>query len=83
VVDKPRLDFAPDRTGDPLVERRRAWFGGWVDCPVYDRPAMPVGFSLAGPAIVEEAGGTSVVPPGWSVAVHASGAFVCRLPAER
>jgi N-methylhydantoinase A len=83
VVDKPRLDFAPDRTGDPLVERRRAWFGGWVDCPVYDRPAMPAGFSLAGPAIVEEAGGTSVVPPGWSVAVHASGALVCRLPAER
>ena len=28
-------------------------------------------------AIVEEAGGTSVVPPGWSVEVHPSGALVC------
>jgi N-methylhydantoinase A len=81
LVDKPRLDFAPERAGDPLVERRRVWFGGWADCPVYDRGAMAAGFTFAGPAIVEEAGGTSVVPPGWSVAVHGSGALVCRLPA--
>jgi N-methylhydantoinase A len=84
VVEKPRLDFAPERAGDPLIERRRVWFGdGWVDCPVYDRAVMPAGHAFTGPAIVEEAGGTSVVPPGWRVTVHASGALDCRLPGER
>ena len=81
VVDKPALTFAPERAGDPLIERRPVWFDGdWRDCPVHDRAAMPGGFDFAGPAIVEEAGGTSVVPPGWTVSVHASGALDCRLP---
>jgi len=36
--------------------------------------------TLEGPAIIEEPGGTSVVPPGWTVTVHASGALDCRNP---
>ncbi len=81
VVDKPALSFAPERAGDPLIERRPVWFDGdWRDCPVHDRAAMPCGFEFTGPAIVEEAGGTSVVPPGWTVSVDASGALDCRLP---
>ena len=82
LVDKPSLAFAPERDGDPVIERRKVWFGGWTDCPVYDRAAMAAGFELVGPAIIEEAGGTSVVPPGWNVKVHASGALDCRLPAQ-
>ena len=83
LADKPALSFSPEREGDPLIERRPVWFGdGWVDCPVYDRAAMPAGYALEGPAIVEEAGGTSVVPPGWQVAVHESGSLDCRLSAE-
>ena len=38
---------------------------------------------FAGDAIMrfmEEAGGTSVVPPDWKVAVHDSGALICRNP---
>jgi N-methylhydantoinase A len=31
------------------------------DCPVYDRPALRPGDMLAGPAIVEEYGATTVV----------------------
>ncbi len=81
LVDKPALSFAPERAGDPLIERRPVWFDGdWRDCPVLDRAAMTPGFELNGPAIVEEAGGTSVVPPGWTVSVHGSGALDCRLP---
>ena len=81
LVDKPALSFAPERAGDPLIEHRPVWFDGdWRDCPVFDRGAMASGFDFTGPAIVEEAGGTSVVPPGWSIAVHASGALDCRLP---
>ena len=83
LADKPALSFEPERKADPLIERRRVWFeDAWVDCPVYDRAAMPAGYVLDGPAIVEEAGGTSVVPPGWRVGVHESGSLDCRLSAE-
>ncbi|MCY4550046.1 MAG: hydantoinase/oxoprolinase family protein [Defluviicoccus sp.] len=83
LADRPALAFGPERAGDPLIERRPVWFGdGWVDCPVYDRAAMPAGHVLEGPAIVEEAGGTSVIPPRWRVAVHDSGSLDCRLPPE-
>jgi N-methylhydantoinase A len=49
-----------------LVERRPVWFGGRAhDCPVWDRDRLPEGIELEGPAIVEEFGATTVVPPGW------------------
>jgi N-methylhydantoinase A len=81
LIDKPALSFATERDGDVLIERRPVWFDGdWRDCPVYDRAAMASGFELVGPAIIEEAGGTSVVPPNWAVSVHDSGALDCRLP---
>ena len=83
LADRPALAFGPEREGDPLLERRPVWFGeGWVDCPVYDRAAMPAGYALEGPAIVEEAGGTSVIPPRWRVEIHRSGSLDCRLPGE-
>ena len=78
LVDKLELSFEPESTGEPLLEHRRAWFNGeWVDCPIYDRACMQTGFSFSGPGIVEEAGGTSIVPPGWHVQLHDSGALVC------
>jgi N-methylhydantoinase A len=48
--------------------RREVFFSeadGWVDCPVYDRSTLPVGYQLQGPAIVEEHTSTTVVPPHW------------------
>jgi N-methylhydantoinase A len=78
VVDKPALAFAPAAGGEPLVGRRPVWFDGWTDCPVFDRAGMAAGFAFHGPAIVEEAGGTSVIPPGWQVTVHPSGTLECR-----
>ena len=78
MVDKTELSFEPESTGDPLLEKRRAWFNGeWIDCPIYDRACMRSGYEFAGPGIVEEAGGTSIVPPGWHVRLHDSGALVC------
>ena len=82
LTDKPALSFGPGRDGDPLIERRPVWFDGWVDCPVLDRAALPAGHVLEGPAIVEEAGGTSVIPPRWRVTVHESGSLDCRLSPE-
>ena len=49
-----------------LVERRPVWFAGKAhDCPVWDRDQLPEGAQVQGPAIVEEFGATTVVPPGW------------------
>lgn len=77
-VDQPKLDFAPPGAEQALIEQRPVWFDGWHNTPVYDRSAMAVGTTRIGPAIIEEAGGTTVVPPLWSVLVHQSGALRCR-----
>jgi N-methylhydantoinase A len=37
---------------------------GYVSCAVYDRARLPVGARLEGPAVVEEAESTTVLPPG-------------------
>jgi N-methylhydantoinase A len=83
IVDKPALAFTSDipANSDPILEHRKAWFGtGWTDCPIYDRAKMPGGLTITGPAIIEESGGTSVVPPDWKVTVHDSGTLICRNP---
>lgn len=41
--------------------------------PRFDRDQLPPGWRLAGPAIVEDAWSTIVVPPGWTVAADAMG----------
>jgi N-methylhydantoinase A len=76
-IDKPLMTFIPPTEAKPSVGRRRAWFGGWIDTPVYDRAEMPTGLTIEGPVIVEEAGGTTIVPPGWTVRVHDNGALLC------
>jgi N-methylhydantoinase A len=38
-------------------------------CPIYDRGRLPVGARVAGPAVVEEAESTTVLPPGASAEV--------------
>jgi N-methylhydantoinase A len=49
-----------------LLEHRPVWFEGRAhDCPVWDRERLPERAELHGPAIVEEFGATTVVPPGW------------------
>jgi N-methylhydantoinase A len=49
-----------------LIERRPVGFDGAAhDCPVWERERLPADAELPGPAIVEEFGATTVVPPGW------------------
>jgi N-methylhydantoinase A len=43
--------------------------GGWVETRVYDRGRLLLGARFEGPAIVEEADSTSVIPPGAVVEV--------------
>jgi N-methylhydantoinase A len=51
-------------------ETRPVYFaeaGDYVDCPIYDRYALPAGASFAGPAVIEEFDSTTVVHPGFTV----------------
>ena len=57
-------------------ERRPVFFaeaGGYVDCPIYDRYALPAGAAFPGPAVVEEFDSTIVVHPGFAVRVDELG----------
>jgi N-methylhydantoinase A len=57
-----------------LVERRPVWFAGAPrDCPVWERERLPESSEIRGPAIVEEFGATTIVPPGWRGQVDAYG----------
>ena len=47
-----------------LKQFRRAYFDGWVDCPVYAREKLGNGNRLAGPAIIEQVDSTIVIHPG-------------------
>jgi N-methylhydantoinase A len=76
LVEKPKLTFKVDPGVNMKIETGRVFFGAWLDCPVYNRNAMEPGLRLEGPAVIEEAGGTTVVPPGWVIEVHESGSLV-------
>ena len=54
----PRLD-------DARVEERRVWFDdGWAATPVYRRERLPLGVTIAGPAIIAQLDATTVLEPG-------------------
>jgi N-methylhydantoinase A len=56
---------------------RQAYFGGdAMQAPVYARDRLPGGVPVTGPAIVEEMGATTVVPPGWTAMVGTWGELV-------
>ena len=81
-IEKPKLPEWPVK-GDArsaLLERRAAYFAGKeMETLIYDRDRLPGGAKIAGPAIVEEMGSVTVVPPGWSIKVGQFGEFhLCR-----
>jgi N-methylhydantoinase A len=80
LVPKPAADryrSATATVGDALIERRRVWFeGAPFDCPVWARERLPERARLSGPAIVEEFGATTVLPPGWAAELDEHGNLV-------
>lgn len=49
-----------------ITEWREVYFeGAFARTPIYDRARLPLGVEFEGPAILEEDGATTVVPPGW------------------
>jgi N-methylhydantoinase A len=71
-------------SGQALKGKRRAWVpttSAYEEVPVYDRVALAAGDRIDGPAIVEEASSTLIVPPGARAVTDASGNIVVELAA--
>lgn len=70
-----------DHEAQALKGTRKVYFPslGWNErTPIYERERLLAGNKLAGPAVVEEPGSTTVVPPGWTATVSAYGNMLIR-----
>jgi N-methylhydantoinase A len=80
IVEKPalpRIEGAGRSLEAALKGRRPVGFGGKaVETPVYDRDRLPPEERVPGPAIVEEGGSTTVVPPGFTGRLDAIGCLI-------
>ncbi len=70
----------PGKGADAALKGRRpAWFGGFVETPVYDRARLGERDQFDGPALVEDPGSTLVVGPGAHCRVSRSGSILVEL----
>jgi N-methylhydantoinase A len=67
-LERPELKRLPRANAKPRPpERRSVYFGsagGFIDTPIYARTSLAPGFKEAGPALIEEYGSTTLIPPG-------------------
>ncbi|MCG8422342.1 MAG: hydantoinase/oxoprolinase family protein [Proteobacteria bacterium] len=81
-IERPRLKTAAQTAGSPQSARsgsRPVWFGnGHIDTPIYNRSALAAGLTVAGPAVIEEFGSTTVVFPNQNVQVDPHGILIIR-----
>jgi N-methylhydantoinase A len=80
LVDKPQLPRL-DAAGRSLAAARRgsrpAIVGGRAhEAPVLARDRLALEERIAGPAIIEEAGATTLLPPGWTGRLEPCGSLV-------
>ena len=76
---KPALPSPAHHGADAGIRTRPVYFGGaWSDTAVLARPELAAGAAVDGPALVEEMGSVTVVPPGWRLEVGAIGEFHLR-----
>jgi N-methylhydantoinase A len=81
-VDEIRFGDGEAQRGEPLIERRPAFFaerGGFVETPVYARARLAPGARIEGPALIEEAESTAVIGPAASVVVDPFGNLIMTL----
>ncbi|SNR54977.1 hydantoinase/oxoprolinase family protein [Halorubrum vacuolatum] len=69
-----------DGKGDARLGSREAYFPdvGSRETTVYDRDRLESGTAITGPAVLEQAESTTVVPPGWAGEVLTDGAVALR-----
>jgi N-methylhydantoinase A len=75
----PPLDTAGRSLAAAAIGSRDVVFDGRsMPVPILDRERLPVGEPVAGPAIIEEEGSSTVVPPGWAATLDRIGCIVLR-----
>ena len=73
-IDANLLPPAPDADAEPeLTQGNVSLGGGGVSATFADRASLPPGFSIDGPAVIEEPTATVLAPPGWRATVLESG----------
>jgi N-methylhydantoinase A len=73
------------KAGKALSGKRQAYLpelGGYAECAVFERALLASGEVVAGPAIIEEAEATTLIPPGSTAAVSQRGHLVIQLGSE-
>jgi N-methylhydantoinase A len=81
LIERPQMPKLAERSGATPARKsmRPVYFdGAFRDTPIYDRGALPPGFALAGPAVVEEFGSTTVVFPEQRLYVDPHGILIIR-----
>jgi 5-oxoprolinase (ATP-hydrolysing)/N-methylhydantoinase A len=70
----------PPRTGEEIrapKRMRQLWFGGQpADGALWRRDELPAGVRVHGPALIQEAESTTVVPPNWVCEADAAGHLI-------
>jgi N-methylhydantoinase A len=82
LVPKPAViksDLGSERSDGAVKARRRAYFDGWHDCPIYDRTRLSAGNRLRGPAIIEQMDSTTVVHPGQEARIDGFGNIIIEI----
>ena len=67
-LTKPRLSPLPAATvrSTTPTDKRRVYFSNrFEECAVYARENLRLDEVVAGPAVIEESGSTTIIPPGW------------------
>ena len=75
----PKPAFLPPKSGGASrsAKEREVYFGeGFLPASVFRREDLGADARLEGPAIVDEEGSTTVLPPGWTASVDAVGNLV-------
>ncbi len=74
---KPELLPVAGRAAPQPVDRKRVYFcGRFVETPVFRREDLGASARVQGPAIVEEEGATTVLPPEWGLSVDRMGTLI-------
>jgi N-methylhydantoinase A len=74
-IPKPSLPLLAPSVSAAPDHRRPVYFrdAGWRDTAIYRRSALGAGCEIEGPAIIEEAGSTTLLEPGCSASVSEHG----------
>ena len=80
--ETPALPAPPAEGGAPEREARVYTGGRWHAAPLWRRRSLAPGAEVAGPAIVAEETGTTVVEPGWRATVAPSGTLLLTRDAD-